>query len=176
MKAKEIRITGGGSKSAAWRQIMADVFGVPVVAMVEDEGAALGGALQAAWCLALQEGRRKTKLSDLTARVVAVDEASRCRPNAARVARYRELQDLQDRVSCELRTLFSLQRRFALNDVRPLITPASGARAKPAPVSPAERVTARKSTGNGNVFDRHLRRLQQAACKVESHPAQHPSG
>jgi xylulokinase len=117
VKAKEIRITGGGSKSAAWRQIMADVFGVPVVAMVEDEGAALGGALQAAWCLALQEGRRKTKLSDLTARVVAVDEASRCRPNAARVARYRELQDLQDRVSCELRTLFSLQRRFALNDV-----------------------------------------------------------
>ena len=47
VKAKEIRLTGGGAKSAVWRQIMADVFGVPVVGMVEDEGAALGGALQA---------------------------------------------------------------------------------------------------------------------------------
>ncbi len=45
VKAKEIRVTGGGAKSAGWRQLMADVFGVPVVAMVEDEGAALGGAL-----------------------------------------------------------------------------------------------------------------------------------
>src|SRR5690606_34268679 len=33
LKANEIRVTGGGAKSAAWRQIMADVFGVPVVAM-----------------------------------------------------------------------------------------------------------------------------------------------
>ena len=45
VKAKEIRLTGGGAKSVVWRQIMADIFGVPVVAMVEDEGAALGGAL-----------------------------------------------------------------------------------------------------------------------------------
>ena len=48
VKAKEIRVTGGGAKSPVWRQVMADVFGVPVVAMVEDEGAALGGALRAA--------------------------------------------------------------------------------------------------------------------------------
>ena len=40
VRPKEIRVTGGGAKSAAWRQIMADVFGVPVVGMVEDEGAA----------------------------------------------------------------------------------------------------------------------------------------
>ena len=28
---------------------MADIFGVPVVAMQEDEGAGLGAAIQAAW-------------------------------------------------------------------------------------------------------------------------------
>ncbi len=55
VKAKEIRVTGGGAKSPVWRQIMADIFGVPVVAMVEDEGAALGGALQAAWCVSRRD-------------------------------------------------------------------------------------------------------------------------
>jgi xylulokinase len=43
----EIRLTGGGSKSAAWRQICADVFGCRVVTLEESEGAALGAAIQA---------------------------------------------------------------------------------------------------------------------------------
>ncbi len=112
VKAKEIRVTGGGAKSAAWRQIMADVFGVPVVAMVEDEGAALGGALQAAWCVALREGQRTT-LADLTARVVAVNEATRCAPRKENVARYRGLQAAQDGLSRATRPLFSAVRKFA---------------------------------------------------------------
>jgi xylulokinase len=44
----EIRLIGGGSKSAAWRQICADVFGCRVVTVKEPEGAALGAAIQAA--------------------------------------------------------------------------------------------------------------------------------
>jgi xylulokinase len=44
----EIRVIGGGSKSAAWRQICADVFGCRVVTLMEAEGAALGAAIQAA--------------------------------------------------------------------------------------------------------------------------------
>ncbi len=43
----EIRLTGGGSKSAIWRQICADVFGCRVVTLAEAEGAALGSAIQA---------------------------------------------------------------------------------------------------------------------------------
>jgi xylulokinase len=43
----EIRLTGGGSNSAIWRQICADVFGCPVVTLAEAEGAALGAAIQA---------------------------------------------------------------------------------------------------------------------------------
>ncbi len=42
----EIRLTGGGSKSAVWRQICADVFGCRVVTLAESEGAALGAAIQ----------------------------------------------------------------------------------------------------------------------------------
>ena len=44
----EIRLTGGGSKSAIWRQICADVFNCRVVTLAEAEGAALGAAIQAA--------------------------------------------------------------------------------------------------------------------------------
>lgn len=112
VKAKEIRLTGGGAKSAAWRQIMADVFGVPVVAMMEDEGAALGGALQAAWCVALREGKKRVTLAALAREVVAVDASTRCNPNPANVARYRRLQSLQDSLSGQLRDLFELQRDF----------------------------------------------------------------
>jgi xylulokinase len=51
----EIRLTGGGSKSAIWRQICADVFGCRVVTLVESEGAAFGSAIQA---LAAADGTR----------------------------------------------------------------------------------------------------------------------
>ena len=113
VKAKEIRVTGGGAKSPVWRQLMADIFGVPVVAMVEDEGAALGGALQAAWCVARREGQTQAKLSDFTAGVVAINEQTRCWPNQANVARYRKLQVLQDQISLALRPVFAAQRKLA---------------------------------------------------------------
>jgi xylulokinase len=44
-----IRLTGGGSHSTAWRQMVADVFGVPVEVPDQAEGAAFGAALQALW-------------------------------------------------------------------------------------------------------------------------------
>lgn len=113
VKAKEIRVTGGGAKSPVWRQIMADVFGVPVVGMVEDEGAALGGALQAAWCVALRSGNKRAKLTDFTNGAVELDESTRCTPNKANVARYRELQGLQDKLSLALREVFEVQRKLA---------------------------------------------------------------
>ncbi|MSU23908.1 MAG: xylulokinase [Opitutus sp.] len=111
VRAKEIRVTGGGAKSPVWRQIMADIFGVPVVAMVADEGAALGGALQAAWCVARREGR-PAKLAEFTTGIVALDETSRCQPSKANVARYREIQAVQDRLSLALRPVFTAQRKL----------------------------------------------------------------
>ena len=112
VRPKEIRVTGGGAKSAVWRQIMADIFGVPVVGMVEDEGAALGGALQAAWCVARRENSRAA-ITELTNGTVALKEESRCLPNKANVGRYRELQALQDKLSLSLREVFPDHRIFA---------------------------------------------------------------
>ncbi len=45
---RNIRVTGGGSKSPFWRQLQADVYGKPAIAMVADEGPAYGVALLAA--------------------------------------------------------------------------------------------------------------------------------
>ena len=50
LKPSEIRLTGGGSNSAQWRQIAADVFNVPVVPLDTAEGAGLGSAIQAIRC------------------------------------------------------------------------------------------------------------------------------
>src|SRR5881394_895431 len=46
IEAKELRITGGGAKSASMRQIVADIFGLPVSGFKMAEGGALGAAIQ----------------------------------------------------------------------------------------------------------------------------------
>eukprot|EP00413_Alexandrium_margalefii_P014186 CAMPEP_0204549252 /NCGR_PEP_ID=MMETSP0661-20131031/24199_1 /ASSEMBLY_ACC=CAM_ASM_000606 /TAXON_ID=109239 /ORGANISM="Alexandrium margalefi, Strain AMGDE01CS-322" /LENGTH=162 /DNA_ID=CAMNT_0051556187 /DNA_START=10 /DNA_END=495 /DNA_ORIENTATION=+ len=48
LEAKELRLVGGGSKNRLWRQIIADVFQLPVQPLAEPESAALGAALAAA--------------------------------------------------------------------------------------------------------------------------------
>ena len=111
VRATEIRATGGGARSPVWRQLMADIFGVPVVAMREDEGAAVGAALQAAWCAARQGGRPRAAITEFTTGIVAVDEKSRCTPNREHAARYARLQAIQDRLSLALRDIFTLHRQ-----------------------------------------------------------------
>jgi xylulokinase len=73
----EIRLTGGGSKSAVWRQIAADAFGVPVVCLSTAEGAALGAAIQSAHASTPALG----SLEEICARWVALDESTRCHPD-----------------------------------------------------------------------------------------------
>ena len=56
---RQIRASGGGSRSPLWRQIQADVFGRKVVTINSEEGAAYGVALLAAVARGrLQEHRR----------------------------------------------------------------------------------------------------------------------
>ena len=89
LEPSEIRLTGGGSKSATWRQISADAFGVPVVALATAEGAGLGGAIQAAFA----DGQGS--YGSLCERLVALDESTRCLPDASRTEGYREKLDRQ---------------------------------------------------------------------------------
>jgi xylulokinase len=48
---KEIRLTGGGSKSPIWQSIAANVMNLPVRIPIGTEAAAMGAAIQALWCL-----------------------------------------------------------------------------------------------------------------------------
>ncbi len=97
----EVRLTGGGSKNGAWRRMCADVFGVETVCLGVDEGAAYGAALQALWT------REGGSISEITDRFVRLDEATRSKPDPANVEKYRRLQGLQDRLSTDLRGVFS---------------------------------------------------------------------
>ncbi len=105
IKAKEIRLTGGGARSPLWRQIAADIFGVPVVCMSEDESAALGAALQAAWCDSPGRGSGAA-LAQLCSRSVSLDESTRCAPDRRRVALYRARQQSFDKLGADLRGAF----------------------------------------------------------------------
>lgn len=85
----EIRITGGGTKSPVWRQLCADVFGVPTICLVSSEGAALGGAIQGAW--AAGGDHSEAALHAICDRIVTLDESTRCIPNPGNTAVYRQL-------------------------------------------------------------------------------------
>jgi xylulokinase len=78
LKPSEIRLTGGGSQSPVWRQILADVFGYPVVTMESAEGAALGAAIQA-----LHAATPGSSLDELAARCSPAQEGSRLEPQRA---------------------------------------------------------------------------------------------
>ena len=83
----EIRLVGGGAKSALWRQIVADIFHCPVVCPESSEAGAVGAALQAMWCfLSRKEG--DVKISALTDRYIALDESTRTEPDAPTAEKY----------------------------------------------------------------------------------------
>lgn len=87
LRPSEIRMTGGGSKSAVWRQIAADAFGVPVVTLATAEGAALGAAIQAAFAWQASRGT-EVSYEELCGNWVALDESTRANPDPDRVAIY----------------------------------------------------------------------------------------
>ncbi len=76
----EIRLTGGGSKSGIWRQICADVFGVPTVCLASAEGAALGAAIQGAYASLTANGQQAT-FRELCEMNVKIDPKTRAEPN-----------------------------------------------------------------------------------------------
>ncbi|WP_454828039.1 xylulokinase [Pseudoxanthomonas wuyuanensis] len=94
-----IRLTGGGGKSAAWRQMAADVFGLPVDVPEQAEGAAFGAALQALWAHGRADGSQQD-IAAIAREHVRISPALAARPGPDAVAAYGEhyarfLQHLQ---------------------------------------------------------------------------------
>lgn len=109
----EIRATGGGAKSAAWRQVLADVFNAEVVCTQSEEGAAMGAAVQAIWAYRKQQGA-PVGIEELCGRYVVLDETTRAKPALANVALYARMQELHDRLVRDLVGVFH-QHRNLLN-------------------------------------------------------------
>ena len=72
-------ITGGGAKSATVRQVVSDLFGLPVVGFKTGEGAALGAAIQAAWTYGQTRGD-PMPLEKIVKSAVKTDRKTRAEP------------------------------------------------------------------------------------------------
>lgn len=105
VEVKEIRVTGGLSRSPVWCQTIADVFEAEAVP-VAGEGAALGAALHAAWVWLKEEGL-EAPLEELVEPFIELDEHHRKRPLAESRKAYSYLRDQYRAVSRRLRGLES---------------------------------------------------------------------
>lgn len=85
----EIRATGGGARSRAWLQVVADVLELPVVTLKEPESAAYGAALQAIWCYRRQKNP-ETPILNLVQEMIRKDELA-VRPAPDHSVLYQEL-------------------------------------------------------------------------------------
>jgi xylulokinase len=100
---REIRLTGGLSRSEAWCQTIADVFDAETVP-VAGEGAALGAALHAAWVWH-KERRREIPLETIVERFVQLEEGRRRTPLRNNRAVYQHQQRLFESLSRRVRGL-----------------------------------------------------------------------
>ena len=89
LQSLRICLIGGGSKSPVWRQIVADIMNTPVICTEQSEAAALGAAIQAAWCKSWANGHEES-LADLCERCVKLDLASETLPIAENVSAFQQ--------------------------------------------------------------------------------------
>jgi xylulokinase len=93
-KAKEIRLTGGGSKSPFWQSIAANVMNLPLRIPSGGEAAAMGGAIQALWCLLKRspkepgEGKKLITIEALADEHVALEGGLTVNPDKKDAAAY----------------------------------------------------------------------------------------
>lgn len=80
IQIRELRVNGGGARSPFWRQMIADIFGLPVVTVNSTDGPAYGAAVMAA------SGVQNVDITELCDRWIR--PVTRTEPNPASSARY----------------------------------------------------------------------------------------
>ncbi len=105
-KVKEIRLIGGGANSAVWRQIASDILNLPVVVPVQDEAAALGGAIQALWALD-HKGGKVSDINYLIKEHVSLNNDKGCFPFPKNVKIYNDVYKNYNKYVEALRGIFS---------------------------------------------------------------------
>ncbi len=103
----QVRASGGGARSALWRQILADVLDCELVTVNVTEGAAYGAALLAGVGAGIWPD--VDSACDSVVRITA-----QTRPDAARVARYEELYQVYHGLYGALKPSFDALTGFSL--------------------------------------------------------------
>jgi xylulokinase len=82
-----IQVIGGGARSRAWRQLLADATGATIQVPMEEESGCLGAAIQA--MVAHSAGSaRPLSFSEVAARLVCIDPNATCIPRSELRAAY----------------------------------------------------------------------------------------
>lgn len=79
-KAESTYLSGGGAKSPIWRQITADILGIPVELPSVEETAAFGGAVQSLWALTCKE-KGFVEISEVFSQHAPPSDTAKIQPN-----------------------------------------------------------------------------------------------
>jgi len=85
--AERVFMIGGGARSRAWRQMVADMTGAEIVVPVGDEAGCLGAVIQAIWAHGRASGAGE-EIAAIAGRCVGLDTDKRATPVAGRRAAY----------------------------------------------------------------------------------------
>jgi len=78
-QADVIQLIGGGDRSRAWRQLLADASGATIHVPAEEEAGCLGAAMQAVVAYSVQQGTPRTFV-EVARQFVRLDEQATCNP------------------------------------------------------------------------------------------------
>ncbi len=109
LRPSEIRATGGGARNRLWLQTAADVLGVPVMTLKENEAGAYGAAIQSVWCRERYNGREEP-MEALASRFVTAN-GQVIGPDESRAAVFAEAQERFNRLWRGLRPEFASRAR-----------------------------------------------------------------
>lgn len=90
MTFNEVTVTGGGAKSALWRQICSDILNLPVRVLTVEENAAYGAALQAYWAFKKHSGDA-ISIEKICNDHLFENQTKACSPNEKSVEKYNEV-------------------------------------------------------------------------------------
>lgn len=106
IESEEIILTGGGSRSAVWRQMVADVCQLPVILLQQEEGASFGAALQSLWVLQRQQNPNLT-IEEISATHLSRDTSRSTQPNANHALTYARSYQQYQRALAQVTPLFN---------------------------------------------------------------------
>ncbi len=93
IESTSIKLIGGGAKSREWRKVIASMMNTPVICPQVTEAAALGAAIQAAWCHQLSSSKASSDqlLQQLCQQCINLDPSSYTEPDEQCIEIYDQL-------------------------------------------------------------------------------------